>query len=129
MRKQKILCICARGMNRSQYLARYLRRKGYSTTAGGVEPFENPEYKWNPVSQKKIDWADHIIVVRKRLLPILRSKFKTKGKKLIKLDVTDSKRLIPEEFQELRDLNHKEFNRKWTYPNLRKAIKPYLPLN
>jgi predicted protein tyrosine phosphatase len=126
--KPKILCICARGMNRSKYLAKYLRRKGYSTTAGGVEPFENPEYKWNPVSQKKIDWADYIIIVRKRLIPILKKNYNTKGKEIISLDVTDSKRLIPEEFKELRDLDHKVFNKKWTYPNLRKAIKPYLSL-
>jgi tRNA 2-selenouridine synthase SelU len=37
--KTKVLCVCARGRNRSKYLAKYLRRGGYSTRAGGVEPF------------------------------------------------------------------------------------------
>ena len=128
MKKPRILCICAKGMNRSKYLAEYLRRKGYSTRNGGVEPYENPEYKWNPVSQEKIDWAEVIIIVRKRLMPKLNRKFNLKGKKLIVLNVTDSKRLIPERFRKLRELNHKEFNKKWTHPELRKAIKPYLPI-
>lgn len=126
--KQKILIICAKGMNRSKYLASYLRRKGYSTKYGGVEPYEKPEYKWNPISQKDIDWADTIVVVRHRIKDMLKKKFKTKGKKIVSFDVTDSKRLIPEEFKELRELDHKKFNKKWTYPQLRKAIKPYLPL-
>jgi predicted protein tyrosine phosphatase len=126
--KKKILCVCVRGMNRSKYLAQYLRRKGYSTRFGGVEPYEKPEYKWTPVSQKKIDWADVIIIVRKRVAPILKKKFNINKKKLIVFDVTDSKRLIPEKFKSLRELNHKEFNRVWTYPQLRKAIKPYLPI-
>tara|TARA_Y100000310_G_scaffold263261_1_gene273365 strand:+ start:2693 stop:3061 length:369 start_codon:yes stop_codon:yes gene_type:complete len=116
-------------MNRSKYLASYLRKKGYSTRHGGVEPYEKPEYKWNLLSQKKIDWADVIIVVRKRLNALLKKKFKARGKKIIVLNVTDSKRLIPEKFKELRDLDYKEFQKKWTYPQLRKAIKPYLPLH
>ena len=128
MKKLKVLCICAKGMNRSRYLSNYLRRKGYSAKFGGIEPYENPKYKWNPVSQKKIDWADVIVIIRKRLIPVIKRKFRIKGKKLIILDVTDSPRLIPKEFRHLRSENHKEFNKKWTYPQLRKAIKPYLPL-
>ena len=113
-------------MNRSKYLAHYLRRKGYSTTHGGVESYkENPEWKWNPLTQKKIDWAEVIIVVRERLVGDLKKKFKLKGKKIIVLDVTDSKRLAPKEFQAL---SHREFQKKWTYPQLRKAIKGCLPL-
>ena len=75
-KKTKILCVCAKGMNRSRYLAKYLRGKGYSTTHGGIEPFKNPEWKWNPLTQKKIDWADFIIVVRERLVGDLKKKFK-----------------------------------------------------
>ena len=127
--KTKVLCICAKGMNRSKYLAGYLRRKGYSAKFGGVEPYENPEYKWNPVSQKKIDWADVVIVIRKRLVSILKKNFKVHHKtKIILLNVTDSQNLIPSEFKHLRNINHKEFNKKWTYPQLRKAIGKYLPL-
>lgn len=124
--KLKILCICAKGMNRSRYLAAYLRRKGYSTRYGGVESFENPEIKWNPVSLKKIEWADIIIVVRKRLVRLLKKKFKI-NKKIIILNVSDSKDLVPEKFKHLRNVNHKKFNKIWTYPKLREAIEPYLP--
>jgi predicted protein tyrosine phosphatase len=121
----KVLCICARGMNRSRYLAKYLRGKGYSTKWGGVEPFEKPEWKWNPVSQDKVDWAEVIIIVRKRVGKLFKNKFKTKGKKVIVFDVSDSQRLAPEEF---RNLSFDEFQKKWTRPQLRKAIKPFLPL-
>ena len=128
-KKPKILVICAKGLNRSKYLASYLRRKGYPTKYGGIEPFEEPERKWNPISQKKIDWADIIIIVRKRLHKLLRKKFKAKYKKIIVLDITDSPRLIPKEFSNLKKkLDYKAFQKRWTYPQLRKAIKPYLPL-
>ncbi len=127
MVKIKVLCICAKGMNRSKYLAGYLKKKGYSTKYGGVEPYEKPEYKWNPVSQDKIDWADIIIVVRKRVAQTFKKKFKIKGKKLIAFDVTDSARLIPKKFASLKKLDYKTFQKKWTYPQLRKAIKSYLP--
>jgi len=120
----KVLCICAKGMNRSKYLAKYLKGKGYSAKWGGVEPYEKPEWEWNPISQEKIDWSDVIIIVRKRVSKIFKKKFKTSGKRIIVLDVTDSPRLAPKEY---RDLPHNEFQKKWTYPQLRKAIKPYLP--
>ena len=115
-------------MNRSKYLAMYLRKKSYSTKFGGVEPYDNPEYPWNPTSQRDIDWAEIIIIVRKRVLPKLKKKFELSNKKIIVLDVTNSKRLIPEEFKDFRELDHGDFNEKWTYPQLRKAIKPYLSL-
>ncbi len=118
----KILCICAQGQNRSKYLAQYLRRKGYSTKFGGIEA-----NAINPITQNKIKWADILIIVRKRLIKILKKKFpEVKKKKMIVLDVTDSKRLIPKEFAHLKELNHFEFQKKWTRPQLRKAIKPHL---
>ncbi len=127
MKKLRVLCICAKGINRSKYLAGYLRRKGYSTRYGGVEDGKQTLKKLN---KKDIDWADIIIVVRKRHLKLLKKKFRTHKlkKKIIVLDVTDSRKLIPKKFAELKNLNHKELNRIWTYPKLRKAIKPYLPL-
>jgi len=44
------------------------------------------------------------------------------------LDVTDSKRLIPEDKAHLRDLDYVSFQKKWTRPRLREALKKYLPL-
>ncbi len=126
--KIKVLCVCARGRNRSKYLAKYLRRKGYSTRAGGVEPFKDPDRPWNPISQKKVDWSDLIIVVEERVLPILKKDYNVRGKKIIAFTVIDAPKFIPDEFKDLRKLPKKEFNKIWTYPRLRKAIKQYLPL-
>jgi predicted protein tyrosine phosphatase len=125
--KVKILCICAKGQNRSKYLANYLRRKGYSTRYGGLEI--NREYPIGQkfITQKDVGWAEIVILARKRLNPIFKKKFKFKGRIII-LNVTDSKRLIPESHAHLRELPHIEFQKKWTRPQLRKAIKQYLPL-
>jgi predicted protein tyrosine phosphatase len=128
MKKSKIrvLCVCAAGINRSKYLAEYLRRKGYSTRFGGVE--YKGERNFKALKQEDVDWADIIILARKRLEPILKRKVKIKNKKLILLNVTDSKRLIPDKLAHLRKLPYIEFQKKWTRPQLRKAIKEYLPM-
>ena len=119
--KKKILIICAVGTNRSRYLANYLRRKGYSTRYGGIAP------KWpegaNPLKPEHVDWADIVIIVRKRLKPIFKKRFPKFKKKLIVFDISDSKRLAPEEFQKYEGL---EFQKKWTYPRLRKAVNEAL---
>jgi len=127
--KTKVLVCCSKGLNRSKYLAEYLRRKGYSTKFGGIEGWQSERRKWNPISQDMVDWADIIVSVRPRLSGTLKKKFKVGKKKIISLDVSDSKRVLPKEFDELRKLDFRTFNRKWTRPQLRKAIKPYLPLN
>ena len=126
-KKIKVLCLCSRGRNRSKYLAKYLGKKGYSTKFAGI----NTGIYWKPtkpITQEDVDWADVIIIARKRLLRRFKRRYKLKGGKLIILDVTDSKRLVPKESKHLRFLRRKDFNKKWTYPQLRKAIKPYLPL-
>ena len=128
VQKTKVLCVCARGMNRSQYLAKYLRRKGYSTRAGGSQPFKDPNKPWNPISQEDVNWAEVIIVMEKWILQIIKKNFKIKNKKIIQLEVIDVPRLVPEEFKHLRELDKKEFNKRWSYPQLRKSIKPRLPL-
>ena len=124
-KKIKLLCICAVGINRSKYLASYLRRKGYSTRYGGIDYRNEGEFK--PVKQKDVEWADIIIIVRKRLVKILKKKFKLGKKKLIVIDITDSKRIVSKKYPELIKLNHLNFQKRWTYPQLKKAIKPYLP--
>lgn len=126
--KPKILCVCTMGLNRSKYLAKYLKNKGYSTRFGGVGPYKYKDKKENELKNEDIDWSDIIITVRPKHKPLLKKRFKTKGKKIIVIDVTDSKRKVPENMAHLRELKDWEFNKKWTYPQLRKAIKPYLPL-
>jgi predicted protein tyrosine phosphatase len=127
MKKLKVLCVCAVGFNRSKYLAKYLRRKGYSTRYGGVD-YEG-QYNSKPLRQEDVDWAEVIIIVRKRLRKIFIKKFrKWDDKKIIVIDVTDSKNMIPKELYHISLLGHEEFQKKWTRPQLRKSIKSYLPL-
>jgi len=125
--KLKVLTICSAGLNRSKYLAGYLRRKGYSTKFRGLEP-EKYAHEINTVQQKDIDWADVIITVRPRLKKLIKKKFKIGRKELILLDVSDSRRLLPKEYEHLKELDYLAFQKKWTRPQLRKALKPYLPL-
>lgn len=130
MVKLKVLCVCAKGLNRSPYLASYLRRKGYSTRFGGVENALGRKSRRPPklIKNEDVKWADVIVIVRRRIYPLFKRKFKT-NENVILLDVTDSKRHIPKEFVHLKELDFKQFHKKWTYPQLRMAIKKHLPLN
>jgi len=124
--KPKILCVCSMGKNRSKYLASYLKNKGYKTRYGGIGHGKINFYPDNPFNQEDINWADIIIVVRKRHKPLLKKNYKTKGKKIITLEVTDSRKAIGEKDPKLNNLDFETFQKKWTRPQLRKAIKPYL---
>lgn len=126
--KPKILCICLVGLNRSRYLASYLKNKGYKTRYGGICRRIIDCYVINSINQKDVDWADIIIVTRKKFKPRLKKRYKIKDKKIISLDVRDSKRYIIKKYPELKKLDFWALQKKWTYPQLRKAIKPYLPL-
>lgn len=126
--KKKILVICAKGLNRSKYLASYLRNKGYRTRFGGIEGFRNKEQAPNPISQKDVDWANVIIIVRKRLKSKFKKKFQTNRKRIITFNVTDSRRLLPKKYFYLKEASEKRFDKEWRKPQLRKAIKKYLPL-
>jgi len=128
MKKTKILLVCAMGLNRSKYLAKYLKNKGYSTRFGGVGHGKIDLHAHNPFTQEDVDWCDLIITARKKHGPLIKKKFKTKGKKIIQLDVTDSRRMVIPDHPELDNLDYETFQRRWTYPKLRKAIRPYLPL-
>jgi len=123
--KPKVLCICAKGQYRSRYLAGYLRKKGYLTRYGGIDSKRKIKKE---ATQKDVDWADIIIIVRKRLVPIFRKKFNKTSKKTIILDIVTTEKLIPWWIAWLRKLNRPLFHKIWTYPKLRAAIKPYLPL-
>jgi len=125
---KKVLCVCAKGLNRSKYLASYLQNKGYKTRFGGVEGFTAKEEAPNPISQEDVNWADVVIITRKRLKQIFLRRFKYHKKKIIILDVTDSKRLLPKEYAYLKDKSDREFDRLWRRPQLRKAIKKFFPL-
>ncbi len=128
IKKPKVLCVCTMGLNRSKYLSTYLKRKGYKTKYGGIGPCKIDSQPANPVCPKDIEWADVIIAVRKKHESILKECYNIKGKKLIILEVTDSRKKISEIHPEFKKMKQSIFNKKWTHPQLRKAIKPYLPL-
>lgn len=126
MSKLKVLCICAKGANRSKYLAGYLETLGYETKYGGIDP-DTPDPVVKYATQEDVNWADIIIIVRERLLGIFKNKYNFE-KRIIVLDVSDKKSELPEELKHLENLEYNKFQEAWTYPNLRNAIKPYLPL-
>jgi predicted protein tyrosine phosphatase len=126
--KLRVLCVCSMGLNRSKYLASYLRNKGYRTRFGGIGFGIINKIAHNPFKQEDVDWADIIIVVRKKHNPLLKKHYNIKNKKVIVLDVIDSRKIIGERYPEYNGLDFDIFQKKWTRPQLRKAIKPYLPL-
>jgi len=128
MKKPKVLCVCTMGLNRSKYLAKYLKNKGYKTKFGGAGPFKYEDMKANLLKKEDVEWADVIIAVRPKHGEQLKKNFKLKGKRVILLDVTDSQRKIAELHPKFKDMDHEEFNRRWTYSELRKAVREYLPL-
>ena len=73
-------------------------------------------------------YTNALIVVRKKHKPFLKKDYDIKSKKIIVLDITDSKNRVIETHPEFEKYHGYDFNRRWTYPQLRKAIKPYLPL-
>lgn len=116
------------GLNRSKYLAEYLGEMGYETRYGGIGPCRIDPEPANPAKIEDMDWADIIITARKKHEPILLEKFGIKDKRIICLDVTDSRKAMSEIYPEFREIEHSDFNQKWTYPQLRKSIEKYLPL-
>ena len=124
---KNVLAVCAYGRNRSKYLAKYLKGKGYRTRFAGMEIDEKNPINQKIITNEDVDWADIIIFVKPKLERLFKEKYKF-NKKVIVIKVTDVKELIPEKFAHLRKLPEKEFQKKWTYHQLRKSIKPYLPL-
>jgi len=127
-KKLKVLCVCTMGLNRSKYLAEYLRNRGYETRYGGIGPCRIDTESKNPVKKEDIEWADIIVTARKKHKPILNNNFGVRDKKIICLDITDSRKAMGEIYPEFKDIEQDEFNQKWTYPQLRKEIERHLPL-
>lgn len=121
--KTKILIICSQGANRSKYLAKYLRNKGYSTRFGGIK--EGAE---NVLKKEYVDWADIIIFAKKKHFNLFNDKYPGVNKRMIILGVSDSPETVAKEFPDFKWNKEDNFNKIWTYPQLRKSIKQHLPL-
>lgn len=125
-KRKNVLCVCAHGKNRSRYLAEYLRKKGYSTKYGGVNCGKCEDC--NLLMKEEVEWADIIIIARKNLVSRFRQMYHPKGKKLIVLDVTDSRKVASDKKHDFLKMEYPMFKEDYVEPHLRKAIKPYLPL-
>ena len=79
----------------------------------------------------RFTWINNISFVRKTPVTPHATIIKVKSdKKMIVLDVSDSPVNAPPEYRGLEWAEHgQSFDQQWTYPQLRKAIEPYLPLN
>jgi predicted protein tyrosine phosphatase len=117
----KILFICSQGENRSKYLAEYLQSKGYSTDCGGVEPDGV-----NPLTQKKVDWADIIIAVREHIKEEFLERFDSKGKTIFNLEVLGDPKSFPKDAQALAKKSLPDFQEKYIYSELRKQLNKHV---
>jgi predicted protein tyrosine phosphatase len=126
--KPKILCICSMGLNRSKWVANYLEEKGYETRYGGIGPCRIDPEPANPIKEGDLDWANIIIVARSKHKIILEEKHKIKDKRIIVLEVSDSRYKAYLKKPEWENISQEEYNRLWTYPKLKEALEPHLPL-
>jgi len=125
--KPKILCVCTMGLNRSRYVAKYLKEKGYETRYGGVGPCKFDPEPANPANKEDFEWSDIIIVAREKHKKIVEETHFVKDKRIIVLEVSDSREKAAETHPEFKNMDQSEFNKVWTYPKLREAIESYLP--
>lgn len=117
----KILVFCSHGENRSRYLANYLRSKGYSdVNYSGVRANDAK-------IQKKIDDADLLIVVHKKVLESLSQDFDISGKKIIELDVEDRPEEVLPEKTKLDGDAWIMFQEKYVYLKLKEQIDGFIP--
>lgn len=116
-----ILFVCTHGMNRSKYLAEYLREKGYTTDYGGVK-----EDGQNPLKQSQIEWSDIIITVRQKIKEKLLERFNVGDRKIISLEVIDNPKYFPYEQRIIAKDSWDAFQEQFVYPKLREQIQPYL---
>jgi len=124
----KVLCVCTMGENRSKYLAGYLKEKNYETRYGGIGPCRIDPEPSNPLNPSDVEWADIIITARSKHVDSLKKNFNVGNKKIISLGVSDSRKKAAETHPEFKKIERKKFNLIWTYPKLREAIEPHLPL-
>lgn len=126
--KPKVLCVCSMGLNRSKWVANYLKEKGYDTRYGGIGPCRFDPEPANPINSKDLEWADIIIAARSKHEIVLKEKYKIKDKKIIVLEVSDSRYEAYLKNPEWENISQEEYNKIWTYPKLKEALEPHLPL-
>lgn len=118
----KILVLCAYGQNRSRYVARYLKDKGYEADFDGVMK-ENDD-----LVQAKIDDASVIITVSKDVHARLVHNFNLNDKRVIEIDVDDRPGVVLENNCQLSGGDWINFQEKFVYPKLVEQLDKFLPI-
>jgi predicted protein tyrosine phosphatase len=126
--KPKVLCVCSMGLNRSKWVANYLKEKGYETRYGGIGPCKFDSEPANPIDPKDLEWADIIIAARGKHEVVLKEKYRIKNKKIIVLEVSDSRYKAYLKNPAWKEISQEDYNKIWTYPKLKEALGPHLPL-
>jgi hypothetical protein len=116
------------GLNRSKWVAEYLKERGYKTRYGGIGPCKFDPEPANPINPKDLEWADIIVVAREKHKKILEEDYKIKNKKIIILEVSDSRYKAYLKNPNWKNISQGEFNKLWTYPKLKEVLEKYLPL-
>lgn len=118
-----ILIFCHYGMNRSRYLAEYLVEKGYKDVEfAGIK---DPEHR---KIQSAIDRADIIITVVNSVRDALHEQYQLDGKRMIDLHVEDRPEIVLPGTLHLLGDEWLQFQRGYVYPELKKQLDEYLPL-
>jgi predicted protein tyrosine phosphatase len=116
------------GLNRSKWVANYLKEKGYETRYGGIGPCKFDSEPANPVDPKDLEWADIIIAARGKHEVVLKEKYRIKNKKIIVLEVSDSRYKAYLKNPAWKEISQEDYNKIWTYPKLKEALEPHVPL-
>lgn len=117
---KKILVLCTFGINRSRYLAEYLKSKGYNNVVyGGVQEDED-------VVKEKIEGSDLIITVHPEVKDALDVHFDIGDRKVIELNVDDRTRNYTANGESLKGDEWTAFQEENVYPKLVEQIESIL---
>ena len=112
-----ILCVCAQGMNRSKFAAKYFSELGFETRYKGSTMGEN-----NPLEQEDFDWANAIVYLTSSHQEFVHKKFGVKDKEFV-LNVTDHPGKIPEMWLRVKVSDPKKFYTEFTFPRMLTALE------
>ena len=112
------------GMNRSKYLANYLKDKGLDADCGGILVHETK----NPVTQEKVDASSVIIFVQQRIKEKFLMQFTVGQQQIITLDVEDRIDIIAPQQENLSKEEIQLLYATLVYPKLEEQIESYSSL-
>ena len=118
----KILVVCYMGMNRSRYLADFLREKGCDADCAGILT----ETK-NQVTQERVDQSDMLVFVLPRIKEKFLDRFSVDTQRIITLDVEDRIDILCPDAGDFTFEEKQTIYKQFVYPKLEKQIANYFP--